>query len=59
MMKLSGVILPVVLILNLSQPMYNNVKYSSYTAMLPEINMSDFETVLDSFRHAFHRQILS
>ena len=57
-MKLCGVILPVVLILNLSQPMYNDVKYCSEIAMLPEINMSDFDTVLDRFRHAFHRQIL-
>ena len=37
------------------------VRYSEYhsvTVMLAEINMSDFDTVIDGFRRAFHRQIL-
>jgi len=37
---------------------YIIILYISVTVVLAEINMSDFDTVIDGFRRAFHRQIL-
>jgi len=37
---------------------YSRPKYYSVTAMLHELDFSDFNTVIGSHQHALHRQIL-